>query len=348
MRKHRGYWNEQTIRKHAKECSTWGEFKSKYSQGYKLGMKLKIIHDIFSLSRKPNNYWTEELVKKEALNYNSRIEFKENCQAASNAAYKLGIMNELFPSKKVPNGYWTEENIRIKASKYKTKLDFKNNCETAYNRANQLNIMDDLGFNLTGSTSKRCIYAIEFQDNSVYIGLTYKFTKRIYDHFNDYSRNSSARKHLESNPNLKYIARQLTGYIDKEDASNLERDYLIFYKKDNWNILNKAKAGGLGGNYNKWSKEKVLEAALKYSKAAEFKYSKDGSGYCYAVRHKFTNELVYKGNNLRKIRIFWNEELCLKTFLKYKNYKELIKSKDSGAYTYASRNNLLNKIKYAN
>ena len=77
-------------------------------------------------------------------------------------------------------------------------------------------------------------------------------------------------------------------------AFNLEKEHFSHYKNSGWNILNKVKAGGLGGNYNKWSKEKVFETALKYNKATEFKYSKDGAGYCYAVRHKFTNELKYK------------------------------------------------------
>lgn len=348
MRKHRGYWNENTIKEHAKECSSWEEFKGRYSQGYKLGMKLGIIHDIFKLSRKPNNYWTEELVIKEASKYKNRNEFKKNCSSAFNVAYDLKILSELFPSKKLPNGYWDEKNIRIESSKYKTKSEFQKKCGTAYNKAKKLGIIDDLGFELVGSISKRCIYAIEFTDNSVYIGLTYKFEKRIYDHFNDYSRKSSAREYLKLNFNTEYTSKQLTDYLYKEESSVLEKEYISYYKKNNWKIINKAKGGGLGGNYSKWSKDKVLETALNYDNPNEFKYSKDGSGYCYAVRHKFTNELNYNGNNLRKIRIFWNEELCLKTFLKYKNYKELIKSNDSGAYNYASRNNLLNKIKYAN
>ncbi len=348
MRKHRGYWNENTIKEHAKECSSWEEFKGRYSQGYKLGMKLGIIHDIFKLSRKPNNYWTEDLVRVEAIKYNSRVGFKQKAQAASNAAYDLKIMNELFPSKKNPNGYWTEDNIREIAKNCNTKSQFQKEYGTAYNKAKELNIIDDLGFELKGNLYKRCIYAIEFNDNHVYIGLTYKFEKRIHDHFNDCSRKSSAREHLELNSSIEYASKQLTDYLNKEEASNLEKEYIYYYRKANWKILNKVKAGGLGSNYNKWSKEKVLETALNYDNPKEFKYSKDGSGYCYAVRHKFTNELNYNGNNLRKIRIFWNEELCLKTFLKYKNYKELIKSNDSGAYTYASRNNLLNKIKYAN
>jgi len=294
------------------------------------------------------NYWDIEKIKEVASKCSDRIEFKSKHAQASKLAYRFKIMNDLFPSKKLPNGYWNEENIRIEASKYKTKSEFQNNCGTAYNKAKKLGIIDDLDFELVGSVSKRCIYAIEFTDNFVYIGLTYKFEERIYDHFNDFSKKSSAREHLELNSSIEYTSKQLTDYLNKEEASNLEKEYVYYYRGANWKILNKVKAGGLGGNYCKWSKEKVLETALNYDNPNEFKYSKDGSGYCYAVRHKFTNELNYSENNLRKIRIFWNEELCLKTFLKYKNYKELIKSKDSGAYTYASRNNLLNKIKYAN
>lgn len=294
MRKHRGYWNENTIKEHAKECSSWEEFKGRYSQGYKLGMKLGIIHDIFKLSRKPNNYWTEDLVRVEAIKYNSRVEFKQKAQAASNAAYDLKIMNELFPSKKNPNGYWTEENIRIEASKFKSKSEFDKNSKTAYRYAIKLGIIDDLNFEAKGSLAKRCIYAIEFDDNSSYIGLTYNFERRISNHFNDHSRSSSARLHLEANPEIKYVSKMLTGYINKNDAIIMESVFLNQYKVNGFNVLNKAKTGGLGGTYRKWNEKKVIEAALNYKTASEFKYSKDCSAYCYATRNKITHKLKYR------------------------------------------------------
>lgn len=294
MRKHRNYWNEQTIKLHAKECNTWEEFKTKYSQGYKLGMKLGIIHDLFSLSRNPNNYWTEELVRNESLKYNSREEFKSNCQAAYNVAYKLKIMNELFPSKKSPKGYWTEYTIKEVAKNCEYKSEFQIKYGTAYNKAKKLNILDNLEFKLKGNLYKRCIYAIEFKDNHVYIGLTCDFIKRINKHFNDMSRNSSAREHLEIEKEFKTL--MLSEYLDKDIASKKEIEFIEFYKNKGWNILNKVKAGGLGGNYSRWNKELVLKTALTYKCAKDFKYSKDGGGYCHAIRNKYNNELKYNKN----------------------------------------------------
>ena len=47
---------------------------------------------------------------------------------------------------------------------------------------------------------------------------------------------------------------------------------LYFKSKDslNWNILNKAKTGGIGISIEKWNKEKCTEEASKYSTKKEF------------------------------------------------------------------------------
>jgi hypothetical protein len=56
------------------------------------------------------------------------------------------------------------------------------------------------------------------------------------------------------------------------------------------------KVYGMGGNYSKWNKELVIQTALKYKRAKDFKYSKDGGGYCHAIRNNYSNELKYNRN----------------------------------------------------
>ena len=241
-----------------------------------------------------SNYWTLEKVKEVYLLCKDRIEFKKKYAQASKLTYRYKIINELFPSKKHTNGYWTEDNIREIAKNCNTKSQFQKEYGTAYNKAKELNIIDDLGFELKGNLYKRCIYAIEFNDNHVYIGLTCDFIKRINKHFKDLSKQSSAREHLILEPNYKTL--MLSEYMDKEIASNKEKEFVEIYKNNGWKILNKVKAGGLGGNYSKWNKELVLKTALKYNCAKDFKYSKDGGGYCHAIRNKYNNELKYNKN----------------------------------------------------
>ena len=45
-------------------------------------------------------------------------------------------------------------------------------------------------------------------------------------------------------------------YTDKELAKTLEKFYIENYRSKGWNILNRAKAGSLGGKYVFWTYEK--------------------------------------------------------------------------------------------
>ena len=53
-----------------------------------------------------------------------------------------------------------------------------------------------------------------------------------------------------------------------------------------------------GRNYTQVgiSKSEAVIKALKYNCAKDFKYSKDGGGYCHAIRNKYNNELKYNKN----------------------------------------------------
>ena len=89
-----------------------------------------------------------------------------------------------------------------------------------------------------GNKYNRCIYAFEFPDNSVYIGLTYNINIRKNSH---YSRNNSqVYKHIHEN-NLQPELKQLTDYIDKDLASKKEGEFVEQYRNSGWNILNKVK-----------------------------------------------------------------------------------------------------------
>jgi predicted GIY-YIG superfamily endonuclease len=97
---------------------------------------------------------------------------------------------------------------------------------------------------IIGNLYKRCIYAAEFDNNFVYIGLTYSFNKRINEHLTD--KKSKVFKHIKET-NIFPEFKKLTDYIDNLKAKEYEEYYLNNYKNNNWNILNVAKTGALGG-----------------------------------------------------------------------------------------------------
>ena len=246
---------------------------------------------------------------------------------------------------KKPSGYWTVDKIKEEALKYTYKSEFEKNCRTAYDKACRIGIINDLGFKPLGNRYKRCIYAIEFDDNHVYIGLTFNFDKRIQDHFNKLSAKSSAREYYLNNLNVKYNPIQLTDYLDKTTASYKEGEFVSKYKDNGWVVLNKAKTGTLGGNLkSNLTVEDVLNTAIKYDSPVDLINSKDKKAYYFAVDHKILDKLVYA----KPHRIFkrWNKESCLKACSKYKNYQDLIHSPDYSAYQYAQRHKLIDQISY--
>lgn len=189
------------------------------------------------------------------------------------------------------------------AKKYKTKTEFEKENRKVYARAWLINKKYDNIFldkicshmEILGNSYKRCIYYIKFPDrNSIYIGLTYNFKKRMKDHINN-THSRKLKKLFISNE--KYEMKKISKYIDVKEAQKLEQKIIDDYENKGFVILNKAKAGALGGNPFKWSNEKILEEIKKYKDYSEYmKNSK--SSYNAARRQNLLQEIKDYYNNL--------------------------------------------------
>ena len=177
---------------------------------------------------------------------------------------------------------------------------------------------------------KRCIYAYEFIDNNVYVGLTKNIITRNRQHM----KKGSVYEYKKICNNYKFL--QLTDYLDIETASMKEGDFVEKYKNDGWKILNKIKTGGIGSNGNKqkilyWTKEKCQEESLKYLCRSEFKI-KSASAYQSALKNKWLNDICLHMSLLHKPNNYWTKEKCQEEALKYNNRYEFQK-KSSGAFS---------------
>jgi predicted GIY-YIG superfamily endonuclease len=219
---------------------------------------------------------------------------------------------------------WTHEKCREEALKYNTKIDFKNNCKSAYRSALKNKWKDEICSHMinVGHKYKRCIYAFEFSNNYVYVGLTYNANKRKNEHLID--KNSQVYKYITLTK-IEPIFYKLTDYIDVEEAKIKEEEFIKRYKKENWNILNKAKSGGLGTGSIFYSREKCLELALKYTKASEFAKN-NSSAYSSAQKHKWLDEIYSHMENINHSPGYWTKENCQIEALKYKTRTEYAKN----------------------
>ena len=280
--KHMNYrkreYTEQQLIELARECKTHKEFRTKYPGAYS-SAKNKSILDKICQHMPPLRKNTKSSIP---------LTF-ENCKRIAND------FNSRSEFQKFENGRW-------------------------YQYAKRNNVLDEICEHMPrrGNKKKRCIYAAEFNDNSVYVGLTY-FTKRRWsDHLCD--KNSAVNiyiKEKSSEPEWK----QLTDYMDYQEASIQEGVWKEIYAKEGWTILNRAKTGALGGSQG-YTKEEVLKEASKYNTLPEFFKGSHGH-YQRAYREGWMKEV--RNICKSKWRGGFSEDELRDIFSKFNNIAELRK-----------------------
>jgi len=279
--------------------------------------------------QKQHGYWTKERCIEEALKYNRRSDFQNYSGSAYNKACVNKWLNEICLHMKYNS--WTKEKCQEEALKYKSKVEFKKKCGSGYNKACVNKWIDEIcsHMQVIGTLKKRCIYAAEFSDNHVYIGLTYSLSNRIHRHLNDV--NSSIYKHIiktKIDPEFK----QITDYIEINIAKKKEGEFVTHYQELNWNILNQTKTGTIGGNILMWTKEKCAEEALKYNLRIDFT-NNSRSAYKSSINNGWLDEICSHMNKKWKT---WNFENCKTEALKYKTRNEY-QNNSRTSYDYARK-----------
>jgi hypothetical protein len=232
-----------------------------------------IIREHIMEQNKPRGYWTLEKVLELASKYETIKDFRVNHNDAYRSATHHGWLDELRKVLKSGKGEWWDlDKVKERASKYKTLNDFIKNDLRAYEAANRHNWMEEIGNHLErlGNLYKRAVYALEFPDKSVYVGLTLNLNNRERQHIG-HEKETPVSRHIK-NTGLKPIFKVISDdYIDAEDARNLEDCTIGQYKSEGWNMLNTAKAGALGACDIIYTLEKVKEVASQFTNIGEFK-----------------------------------------------------------------------------
>jgi predicted GIY-YIG superfamily endonuclease len=204
---------------------------------------------------KSDGYWTKQNCILEALKYKYRSEFKKKCSGAYNVCVKNKWLDDVCThmiKPQIHNKYWTKELCLEKSLKCFYRKEFENTHPDAYQAAQKYGWLDEICSHMfrLGSKVKRMIYACEFSDNHVYVGLTYNSKRRKNEHFNprEYTKSSVYLHITKTNLIPRFV--ELTEYIDVNKAILKEEEYVSFYRDKGWNILNKIKTGGLGKTIN--------------------------------------------------------------------------------------------------
>lgn len=264
--------------KEASKYKNRKEFQKNNRKMYLISLKNEWL-DIFYGKREilPKGYWTKERCQEEANKYKNRRDFRLNSKAYSPSVENewLHEICEHIPGH-LPKGYWTKEKCQEEAFKYESRIDFEKNSISACVTARKNDLIDEICLHMKpkGNLYKRCIYAIEFSDNNVYIGLTYDVNRRFNRHIID--NRSSVYKHI-LNTGLYPNIRVLTTFLSTVEAQIKETEKVIEYFENGWIILNRTKCGALGSNRLFWDKERIIKECMKYKNKEELKKNSSGA-----------------------------------------------------------------------
>jgi cytochrome c553 len=313
---------------------------------------IKKILDLYSFEKDLNfiptileakrNTYTDEDLRKIAKKYETKTDWKENESGSFSVAQKRS--KEFFKDitshmkRPVSKRAFTLEELRLRARKYKTKKEWRDKDPSSYVVAwrKGSDFFDEISSHMTslGSRSKRLIYAFEFPDNHVYIGLTYDVTRRKGQHLDT----AQEKKDEGKSTVFKYIQESglepefkiLSELIDVEESKKEEEKFIQYYKNKGWNILNRAKSGGVGGSYLVYTDEYLRNDAKKYNSKSEWQKNNINA---YAAANKkdkdFYDEITSHMVRPTSHRLKYSDDLLRSIAKKYKTKKEWEQSDNS-------------------
>jgi len=278
----------------AKKCKSRSSFKKEFSGAWDFAHNNGLLVEVYKHLINPNNVsikWTKEKCKIICNKYTTLSDFRKNEPKVYDAISNKKWLNELCSHmirKSKPNGYWTKEKCLEESLKFNTKTEWIKTPHSSYSIAHRNGWIGYCSSHMKklGTNQNRVIYSFEFNDNHVYVGLTYIPQNRKKYHLTN--KESTVFKYMLKT-NLSPEFKILTIFLNKEIASIREGEILNEYIKNNWIPLNKLKTGGLGGDSFIWNEKKCICEAKKYKTRAEFKKMCCGA-YQSARRHKWLDK----------------------------------------------------------
>jgi len=333
-----GFWNDiDKCNKEAKKYTNRKDFMRKSSGAYGAVLRNGWLEIVCKDMPSKLKTWTKREIIAEAKKYTSRGEFSKYNKAAYLFALRRGWLDDVCTDMKLMLNSWSREKCFELINKCKTKTEFSRKYGSAAQFAKRNGFYEELvaEMEIQGNLFNRMIYAYEFKDRHVYVGLTYKEAKRKNEHL---ERGPVANHHKKTGIYPKY--RSLTSYIDVKSAQLKEAFFINKYREKGWILLNKSSAGALGGNKRIWTKEECKKIVKLFKSVKELMESEKYNTVYQAIRkNKWQDELFI--DLIRKT--YWTEEKCISEAKKYNSRSDFMRN-SGGAYNYARRNKLLDKI----
>ena len=343
----------------AKKCKSYTDFCNKHRGAYSHARKNKIIDKIKRIlpsAVKPNGYW--ENIKnciKAAKNCNSKIEFRNTFRTAYETVKRNNWDNDVFTNfvdpriGRTPHNFrWGKKDIYREAIKYKRRGEFEKKAPGAYKTASGNGYLDDVCKHMesVGHAYKRAVYAIEFSDKSVYIGITFDYHERYRQHIKNKSSNHRVEKRKKTKKH-KWV--EFGKWFDLEKAQEEEMRIIKKYINNGWEVLNLAKtgkgSGSLGSSRLIWTDDKIAECALLCNTPNEFKKRFPSAYRRLIMQKKELIPVIYEHMSQgKKPKGYWIRKVnCKKAAAKFKKRSHFSK-KYPRAYHVSRKNDWLKEF----
>lgn len=196
-----------------------------------------------------------------------------------------------------------------------------------------------------GNLKRRGVYAFEFPDKSVYVGLTGNFKKRKEQHLHG-EKHTAVAKHIKET-NLIPEYKIISDFIDESKAAQLEGETLEKYSNEGWAILNKVRTGGLGyGREVDYDFDETVKIASTYRLRREFANAHRNL-YSYFGSRGLLEELFKRAglSNMTRKPSKWNKENIIADAKLFDSYYGWIKARRHTSYEAARTQHILEEIK---
>lgn len=259
----KGYWNSKDnclieARKHKTRTSFARNAPSAYENCLKNGWEeafahMNLIYD-YSI--------TYEQCAAIAIKCKSQAQMQREYPKYYSYACRHHIMQKIFTHLPKIKPVTREQAIEA-VGKCKLRQEFRFRFPREYRFAVNHKILDEICKDLPAmhDLSKRCIYAYEFPDMHVYVGLTCNIERRKREHLCE----SNSAVYLYSHKTNQTPKFQLKhDYVNYIEAKELEGIILREYTDNGWISLNRTGTGGIGCSGNAYSKIKACTERVKF------------------------------------------------------------------------------------
>lgn len=286
-------WTDEMLQQEALKYTSMVDFLNKSQSAYKTAYDRGILDKITQHIPKIKK-WTYDEAFEEAKKYDTFSDFVKNSPAYYQSRAN-GWIKDFQKFLKLGNNEWkkyTKDMVILDVAKSVNKVDFRKKFPLSYKAARENGWYEEVTEPLVVAVDDRTrlVYAYEFSDKSVYVGLTVDEIRRKSGHLDLEDITSPVAMHIIKtglSPIYKIIIKDLS----PSDSQDIEACTVEKYRLDGWTILNRYKTGSLGSCRRFWTKEMVEKIASKYTSRGEFKKN-DKNAYQAAQKYGWLKDLT--------------------------------------------------------